>query len=177
MMPTRIRSERTSPTKRRLLAVVAAVGLLLVGAVGAQASPPTAASGTVTQEAVTGFDLRVAGPNAIFEQATAGSLSGTLSGTYQDSFRVVLRPDGRFTAQGTLTCQCTVDGMSGVLVLRSTNTGEAIDGVPTFAGRFVITGGTADLSGLRGVLQFEGTVDLATGLSTSTYSGQIHSHP
>jgi hypothetical protein len=177
MRPTRTRSERISTTRRRLLAVVAAVAILLVGAVGVQASPPATASGTITQEAITGFDLRFAGPNAILEQSTAGSVSGTLSGTYEDSFRVVIHPNGRFNAQGTLTCQCTVDGRSGVLVIRVTNTGEEIDGVPTFAGRFVITGATAELSGLRGVLQFEGTVDPATSLSTITYWGQIHSHP
>jgi hypothetical protein len=177
MMPMRFRSKRTSPTKRRLLTVVAAVGLLLVGAVGAQASPPTTASGTITQEVVTGFDLRFAGPNAILELATAGSVSGTLTGTYEDSFTVVIHPNGRFNAQGTLTCQCTVDGMSGALVIQVTNTGEEIDGVPTFAGRFVITGGSGELTGVRGVLEFEGTVDPATNLSTSTYWGQIHSHP
>jgi hypothetical protein len=176
-MPTPISSEWISSTARRLLTVVAAVGLLFVGAVGAQASPPTTASGTITQEVITGFDLRLAGPNAIVELATAGSVSGTLTGTYEDSFTVVIHPNGRFNAQGTLTCQCTVDGRSGVLVMQVTNTGEEIDGVPTFAGRFVITGGSAELSGLRGVLQFEGTVDPATNLSTITYWGQIHSHP
>jgi hypothetical protein len=177
MMPTRIRSERTSPTPRRLLTVVAAVGLLLVGAVGAQASPPTTASGTITQEAITGFDLRFAGPNVILEQTTVGTISGTLTGSFEDRFRAVIHPNGRFNAQGTFTCQCTVDGKSGVLEFVLTNSGEELNGTPTFDGRFVITGGSGELSGLRGVLEFAGSVDLQTGLSTSTYSGQIHSHP
>jgi len=43
----------------------------------------------------------------------------------------------------------------------------------TFAGRAVITSGSGALSGMRGVLQIEGSVDLATGLSTYAYSGSL----
>jgi hypothetical protein len=43
-----------------------------------------------------------------------------------------------------------------------------------FSGRAVITGGTGELSGLRGVLQIEGTVDLVTGLSEYDYVGWVH---
>lgn len=173
-----MRHRITHSTLRRLLSVSAAVVLSLVATVGlAQASPPAAASGTLTQEAITGFDLRFAGPNVIIEQTSVGSISGTLTGSYEDSFTVVIHPNGGFNAHGTLTCACTVGGQSGVLELALTNTGEIVSGVPTFEGRLVITRGTAELSGVRGVLEFEGTVDLQTGLSTSTYSGGIHSHP
>lgn len=162
----------------RALATAVAVALFMVAAAGAAlGSPPTAASGTVTQEAITGFELRLAGPNIVIEQSTTGSVSGTLTGTYEDSFTVVIHPDGRFNAHGTLTCQCTVKGDQGLLELVVTNTGREIDGVPTFEGRFVIKGGTGDVSGLSGVLGFVGTVDVASGLSTITYSGRVHSHP
>lgn len=161
----------------RALATGVAAALLLVAAAGvAIASPPAAASGTVTQQAITGFELRLAGPNIMIEQSTAGSVTGTLSGTYEDSFTVVIHPNGRFNAHGTLTCQCTVEGEQGVLELAVTNTGEELNGIPTFVGRFVIREGTGDLSGLRGVLEFVGTV-APSGLSTISYSGQIHSHP
>lgn len=164
-------------SSRTVVAIGASV-VLLVGAVGvAMASPPTAASGTGAQTAITSFEPRTAGPNLIFEQTSTGTLNGTLTGTTEDSFTAVIHPNGRFNAHGILTCECTVDGKSGVLELASTNTGEQVDGVPTFAGRFVIKRGTGELSGLRGVLEFEGTVDLQTGLNTLTYSGQIHSHP
>ena len=163
---------------RRALATVGAVALVVVAAAGvALGSPPAAASGTVTQEAITGFELRLAGPNIVIEQSTTGSVSGTLTGTYEDSFTVVIHPDGRFNAHGTLTCQCTVEGAQGVLELVVTNTGEEINGVPTFEGRFVIKGGTGDLSGLSGLLDLVGTVDVPSGLSTITYSGRVHSHP
>jgi hypothetical protein len=151
--------------------------LLLACAVRiAQASsPPTAASATFTQTAITGFEIRFAGPNVIIEQTTVGSVSGTLNGSFEDSIRVVIHPNGLFTAQGRTTCECTVAGNEGVLELLVVDTGEPVS--PTnaiFEGTAVITGGTSGLSGLRGVFKVEGTVDLVTGLSTFTLSGQIH---
>ena len=72
---------------------------------------------------------------------------------------------------------CTVDGKQGLVALALSDTGEFVNGTPVFIGRYVINGGTGELSGLRGVLQLTGTVDLSTGLSTIDYSGKIHSHP
>lgn len=163
---------------RRTGTVAMTAAALLIGLMGiAMASPPTAASGTITQGEVTGFDIRFAGPNVILTQSTAGTVNGTLQGTYQDTFRVVIHPNGKFNAHGKLTCECTVGGRSGVLELSVTNTGEEIDGVPTFEGRFVIKRGTRELAGLHGVLTMGGAVDPATGLSTIDYAGQIHFDP
>jgi hypothetical protein len=158
------------------VATAAMVGLLPAGA-GAQVSPPLAASGTFTQTRAVSLEVRSAGPNDILETMAEGVASGTLSGTFVDSLTVVFLPNGQFSAQGTLTCMCTVDGKEGLLALVVTDTGEYVNGTPTFSGRGVIKGGTDELADLRGVLQFEGTVDLTTGLSTSTYSGEIHFHP
>lgn len=159
------------------VALVAATALL-VGLVGvAMASPPTAASGTATQTGITEIEVRMAGPNVIIEQTTVGFVSGTLSGTFEDTIRVVLHPSGGFTALGKGSCECTVDGLSGVVEYVVSDEGEEINGIPTFAGRQVITGATGDLSGLRGVLQIEGEVDPGTLLSTISYSGVIHTHP
>jgi hypothetical protein len=136
-----------------------------------------AANGTITQTAVTGLEVRPAGPNTILEQTTVGSLGGTLSGSYEDRFTVVIHRGGRFNAHGTLTCECTVDGRQGVLVLVVTDTGEIVSpDVATFAGRLVIKSATGELAGLRGVLELEGTVDIPSGLSAMTYSGQLHFH-
>jgi hypothetical protein len=163
---------------RRLLALSTATAVLLVGAIGpAHASPPTAASGTFTQEQPTGFSIRFAGPNTIVELATKGSVSGTLTGAFDDSLRLVIHPNGKFTAKGTITCQCAVGGKEGTIALVVVDTGEEVNGVPTFAGRAVITGATGELAGLRGVLEVAGAVDVTTGLSTISYSGQIHLHP
>src|SRR5262245_21762489 len=160
------------------VATAAVVASLAAGAVGAaQAAPPLAASGTITQTQNISEEARLAGPNVILELSKAGIVTGTLSGPFVDSFTVVLHPTGRFSAHGTLVCDCTVDGKQGLLTLSFSDTGETVDGTPTFTGRDVIKGGTGELSGLRGVLQFEGTVDLTTGLSTSNYSGEIHFEP
>lgn len=162
---------------RRLISVMGGLALL-IGTVGvALASPPSAADGTGGQIAITDLETRFVGPNVILEQSTEGFFAGTLTGTTQDSFRAVIHPNGKFNAKGTSTCECTVGGKSGVVEFVFTNTGEVIDGVPTFQGRFIITGASGDLAGLRGVLEFEGAVDLETGLNTMTYSGSIHTRP
>lgn len=160
------------------LAATAAVALL-VGATGvAHASPPTAASATFTQTTNTGFTLGFAGPNTIFEATNEGVVVGSLSGSWEDSIRVVIHPNGLFTAQNTITCECTVGGNEGVLELVVVDTGRpAGPDLAVFEGTAVITRGTGDLSGLRGVFEVEGTVDLQSGLSTFTLSGRIHVHP
>lgn len=140
----------------------------------AQASQHIAASGTFTQTAINGLDVRLAGPNTILEQTSGGSVNGTLSGSYEDDIRVVIHPNGRFNAQFTITCQCTVEGKQGGLELVATDRGQLVGpNLATFAGRAVITGGSGELSNLRGVLEIEGSIDLATGLSTYTYVGRI----
>jgi hypothetical protein len=153
--------------------------MLLAGAVGvAQASPPMAASGNFTQTEITSLEVRVAGPNTIIELTSEGLVGGNLSGSYKDSLKVVIHPNGLFTAHNRITCECTVEGKEGVLELVVVDTGEPVS--PTtaiFKGTAVIKGATGELSGLRGVFQVEGTVDLLTGLSTYTLSGQIHFDP
>jgi hypothetical protein len=164
---------------KKMKVMIGILILLLAGVVGiAQASPPTTASGTSTQTQITGFEMRSAGPNLIFEQTTMGSLSGTLTGDFADSYKVVIHPNGRFDAQGTITCQCTVEGKSGVLEIRLVDSGEIVSpDTAIFAGTAVITGGTDELSDLRGVFAVDGIVDIPSGLATFTYSGQIHFHP
>jgi hypothetical protein len=72
---------------------------------------------------------------------------------------------------------CTVEGKEGLLALVFSDTGETVDGTPTYSGRSVITGGTGELSPFRGILQTEGTVNLTTGLSMTNYSGEIRFLP
>jgi hypothetical protein len=147
-------------------------------AVGGTASVQTAASGTFTQTAITSLDVRTAGPNTTLDQTSAGVITGTLAGTFEDKLKVVIHPSGKFDAHFTITCVCTVDGKSGVLEIVAGDTGELLS--PTlaaFAGRAVINGGTGALSSLRGVLRIEGTVDVTTGLATYGYAGNIHFDP
>ncbi|HSJ65838.1 MAG TPA: hypothetical protein VK922_18295 [Gemmatimonadaceae bacterium] len=144
----------------------------------ALAAVKVAASGAFAQSAITSLDVQSAGGNTIITQTSDGSISGTLSGPFHDDLKVVIHPNGKFNAHFTITCTCTVGGKSGVLEFVASDTGELLS--PTlaaFAGRAVIKGGTGDLSGLHGVLQIEGTVDVTTGLSTYGYSGTLHWQP
>jgi hypothetical protein len=146
--------------------------------VAPQGSPQTAASGTFSQTGITSLDVRLAGPNTILEQTSMGTVTGSLTGTFEDQLKVVIHPNGRFTAKFTIRCTCTVEGSTGVLDIQAEDNGELIS--PTlaaFAGRAVITGGTGDLSSLRGNLEIAGTVDVATGFSTYTYNGGIRFLP
>ncbi|HET6604277.1 MAG TPA: hypothetical protein VFG21_08700 [Xanthomonadaceae bacterium] len=161
---------------RNLLSTVL---LALVGTVCTQAAangpPHSTASGVFTQTGINSLDVQFAGPNTIIEQTSEGSVIGTLSGSYEDAIRVVIHPSGKFNAKFTIVCDCTVDGKQGFLYLVATDTGELVsDTQAIFSGRAVITGGTGELSGLRGVLQIEGTVDVATGLSEYDYVGWVH---
>jgi hypothetical protein len=142
------------------------------------ASVKIAASGSFVQSAITSLDAQTAGGNTILSQTSNGVISGTLSGPFEDDLKVVIHPNGKFNAHFTMTCTCTVDGQSGVLKIVANDGGEMLSpSLAAFAGRSTITGGTGDLSDLRGVLQIEGTVDLTTGLSTYSYSGNLHRQP
>lgn len=153
-----------------LLALVTTV----CGQVAANGPPHNAASGVFTQTGINSLDARLAGPNTIIEQTSEGSIIGTLSGSYEDAIRLVIHPNGKFNARFQVVCDCTVDGKQGFLYLLATDRGEMVSATQaTFSGRAVITGGTGELSGLRGVLQIEGTVDLATGLSEYDYVGWV----
>lgn len=170
---------RSNKKRRWAVLAIGSALTLLIGAMGvALASSPTAASGAITQTDVLSIEVSFAGPNVIIEQSVAETVSGTLTGTAVERMRVVLHPNGKITANGTATCECTVEGVgSGVLEWVASTTGENAFTTPTFAGRIVINGGTGDLSGLRGVLEIEGAVDPASSLSVIDYSGEIHSHP
>jgi hypothetical protein len=170
--------EKKMSKKMKVMLGIMILLLMVSGVDTVQASPSTAASGTSTQTEITSFEVRSAGPNVIFEQTTVGSLSGALTGSFEDSYRIVIHPNGSFNAQGTITCDCTVEGKSGVLELKLVDSGEMVSpDTAIFAGTAVITGGTGELVDLRGVFAVEGTVDIQSGLATFTYSGQIHFHP
>lgn len=142
----------------------------------ALASSPVPASGSAVALAVTGFEPRPAGPNLSFIQTSTGEMSGTLEGTTEAVENVVIHPNGNLSAHGRLTCHCTVDGRSGVLELAWSTIGEVTgEATADIRGRFVIVSGTGDLSGLRGVLPYEGSV--VNGLPSVEYSGRLHDHP
>jgi hypothetical protein len=140
-----------------------------------KAAQHIAATGTFTQSSITSLVSSQAGPSTILEQVSAGSISGTLAGSYTDDLKVVIHPNGGFNAHFTIRCECTVNGEQGILNMVASDQGELVSPtLASFAGRATITGGSGDLADLKGVLAIEGTIDLTTGLATYTYSGRIH---
>lgn len=141
----------------------------------AVAAGKIAASGTFAQTAITGLEVRAAGSNTIIEQTSVGTVGGTLTGTYEDELRVIIHPNGTFNAHFTITCQCELNGDGGVLEFVATDRGRITGpNTATFAGRATIIDGSGELAGLRGVLQIAGSVDIASGLSAYSYSGELH---
>lgn len=157
--------------RKVIVAMVMVLGFLLAGGSFAQASPPAAASATMTVTAITGFAATPAGANTILHQTTQGVFTGALMGTFEDELKGVVHPNGKVTAQGTITCACTVEGKSGTLTLAQVSSGDF--GSQTLEGRAVITGGTGDLANLHGTFDIEGAVD-PNGLATIIFTGQIH---
>ena len=140
----------------------------------AQVASSTAANGTITQTEITSLDVRSAGPNTILKQTSRGVIDGTLTGSFEDELRVSIHPNGTFTTKFILTCACTVDGKAGVLTITAADRGELVSpDLASFSGRATIKKGTDELTDLRGVFEIEGTVDVASGLSTYSYSGKM----
>lgn len=133
-----------------------------------------AATGVFTQTSITSLETSAAGPNTIISQRSEGSVSGTISGTYEDELRVVIHPNGNFNTHFTIWCSCEVDGVVGEIELVATDAGR-LTGPTTaeFAGKAIVVNASGGLTGLRGVLDIEGSVDLVSGLSTYDYSGTL----
>ena len=145
---------------------------------GVAPSVKVAASGSFNQTAITSLDVKTSGGNTTLDQTSVGTITGTLTGHFEDDLKVVIHPNGKFNATFTITCSCTVDGRFGVVEMVANDTGELVSPtLATFAGRAVIVNATGNLSGLRGVLQIEGTVNVTTGLATYGYTGDIHFEP
>ena len=135
----------------------------------------TAASGTFTQTGITSLEVRpTPGGSVILDQTSEGTVSGTISGTYEDSLIVVIRPNGTFSASFSLEVDGTVDGIQGTLTLQAADVGQLTGPTTaTFSGVAAITGASGGLAGMTGVLEIEGTVDLVSGLSTYAYEGTL----
>jgi len=151
--------------RRLIIASIIALLFTLPIAV-AYASPPIEASGTFSEEPPSITVLRTAGGNTILSWITAGSLTGTVSGTLTDNATIVIHNTGTWDFQGLVTCSCTVGSQSGTLFLRYEGKGVAFG--PSQA-KVVILSGTGGLANLHG----QGTFDLPAP-GAGTYSGQFH---
>lgn len=170
-----------------LLTSIVAVAALVPGSHAPAVAPlssvvpePAAAvssAGSFAQTGITSLHLETQGPVTIIDQTSFGTVDGTLSGSFEDDLKVVIKPNGTFSATFTLTVSCTVDGRQGVLTFQAADVGQIVG--PTsaqFAGVAVIKDATGELAGLHGKLEIEGVVDLASGLSTYSYEGTLHAN-
>jgi hypothetical protein len=110
------------------LAGLGAVAVLTVAA-PVTASPPATGSGTGTIGIRSVTPVRTADGNVIQERDLTGTVSGTLSGTFDEQVTGVIHPTGLVTFHGTMTFTGTVDGCgTGTLTLGVS--GQGVTGAP-----------------------------------------------
>ncbi len=151
-----------------LMLFTALVAVALVGASGASASPPTAASGTFTYTSSTFNSVRPAGGNLIVDLSATVSYTGTFSGTSTVVGTLILHADGSANFHDVEIFTGTVNGVSGTVTFDLTGrNGPSLD----ISATDTIISATGDLAGLHGVLSEVAT--LGANGPVGTYSGQI----
>ena len=161
------------PTFRHLgraaRASIAAIAVTMLLAFPAAATAPTSASGTFVFASMTPTGARSADGNTIITANATGALSGALTGTFTEALRQVLHSDGTSELHGTITCTCTVGGMTGTVVIRFQGSGTG-SGV---AGEFAVLSSSGGLEGLLG----QGTFAQTSPAVAGTYQINLHRDP
>jgi hypothetical protein len=160
------------PTRRLVLPVLLiALVTALLPQVVAYAEAPTPVSGArVRVGPFRNVTTREAGGNTIITREATQTWTGDISGTAEVQQTLVQHPNGEFTSQSIATCTCTVDGVTGILYVRSQ--GHSDPNAQIFLGTWTIVGGEGDLAGLRG----QGTVTQVPP-APNLYEGTVHFHP
>ena len=113
----------------RLFAGLAAAAATLIVAASVAAAPPVTGSGTGTVGLRSVTPVRVAGGNVFQERDLAGTVSGTLVGTFEEQVSGVIHPSGLVTFEGTMTFTGTIAGCgSGTVTLGVS--GQGVAGAP-----------------------------------------------
>jgi hypothetical protein len=146
-----------------------AVVLALVGAVGAAASSPTPASGTVGNTSATFNSVRAAGGNLFVDLSATAAYTGTFSGTSTINGILIIHADGSANYHDVEVFTGTVNGVPGTVTFNLNGSNDSAQVVQATA---TIIGATGELAGLHGVLHEVGVVVLPLG-PVSTYSGKI----
>jgi len=156
--------------ERKLLLFVLAALLGAVIAVGATASPPAPASGTLTYLASTFNSVRLEGGNAIIDLSADVSYTGTLSGTSHLHGVLIFHPDGTANFHDTETFTGTVDGIAGSVTF---NLKGSSDPNLVVTGTSTVVDASGGLAGLHGVLDISAVVLDKLAGPVGTYSGQL----
>jgi uncharacterized Zn-binding protein involved in type VI secretion len=134
------------------------------------AAPPSPASGTGTITSTSTTVLRTADGNTIAANGDAGTVAGSLTGTWETEYTVIVHSSGQVNAvHGTFTCSCSFEGRSGSATFRFEGTASP-SGLLELNAETI--GGTGGLAGLHSNLTVE--VVFGTGF---TYSGTARFAP
>ena len=159
----------TSSRRISLLVSALAVAAIGLGATGASASPPAAASGTYSYTESWFDSFRTAGGNTIIGLRATVEYTGTFTGSSTVHGTIVVHADGSANFHDVETFSGTVNGVPGTVTFNLTGSNDAALDVKINS---TIVGATGDLAGLRGVLRLGGTVVFPQG-PTGTYSGMV----
>ncbi len=153
--------------KRLIAGLFSAVLLSILVVVPANASKPTAFSGTFTNTWSDITGIREAGGNIFIDRSYNWDIAGDFVGTSVAHLTLISHPNGKVTFTGTETFTGTLGGHTGTFVVRQS--GSSSDGI-NFQGRFVILSGTGGLINLHGQGTFQATS------ASGTYSAEYHFH-
>ena len=149
------------------------VAVLSTSIAPAFASDKSQASGSFLDTAVLSSEVTQSGATLIFDQTNAGTITGTLSGSYVTVVHLTLNLlTGKAVYEALDTCTCIVDGKLGTLSFQEHGTitlGYQLNSQAT------TEGGTNQLVNLNGKIILQGFVFTASGLTMGTYAGEIWS--
>jgi hypothetical protein len=147
--------------------VVAVTAAIALGAPPAFAVPPAPAGGTAQATSLVFTDMRAADGNTIFEGVQQGFITGTISGTWVEHFRLVAHADGSTSFHSFLTVTGSAAGC-GAGTMRFVVEGQG-SGPVTEGHLATIDAGSATVD-VHAALEF--TAFVPTG--TITYTGTYH---
>lgn len=162
--------------KKTAWILVTALMVVLALSIPAQAGEKIVAGG-LWQYTPTILGVRIAGGNTFVDTSEEGIWTGTFEGASTEDGHMVIHSSGFRSFRATVTfSQVTVDGKSGTLKMSAV--GKKLSPEQDWEGRWVITGGTGDLAGLRGQGTWWGPGAPAPGVQGDIYyDGEIHFEP
>jgi len=147
------------------------LAVISTSTVSVSAAQTLLASGSFMDTAVLGSSVTVVGTNAVYRQANAGFITGTLSGKYVTLVNLTLDLlTGNAVYSAIDICTCTVAGKSGTLYFYEQGT---INQFVTLSSTATIEKGTGQLVNRQGTIALQGLVYNQQGLTMGTYIGRV----
>lgn len=157
----------TKPLGWVFVPIVLLLATVIAG--GANASPPTTASGTVGNTSATFNSVRVAGDNLIADVTATAEYTGTFTGTSTINGTLIIHSDGSASYHDVEVFTGTVNGVPGTVTFNLNGSNDAELNAHATA---TIVSAAGGLAGLHGVLHEVQTVVIPTG-PVGTYEGLV----